>query len=239
MPTLTPKKPVYAILLFSLGILFATGLTAILTWASLEADFYGFQRYASDERLGGLTCPPIMTPHETALISVKVDNPAKKEITPIVRIDTSTAGVADTKQKQFRIQPGATSELTQTVSAENIDLGFFIFAKGFRYPAYPLASAEGTCGIMVLDLPILSGSQIFGLWLALSLVLTPLGLWRWNASFAAGEPHRAENAARALAVVAMVGLLVSISGLWLIGILFLALTLLLAVSILRQVTANL
>lgn len=237
MPKTTSPKTFSAIFIFAAGILLATALTTILTWANLEADFYGFQRYASDEHLSGLSCPALMTRHETASISVKVSNTASREITPIVRIDTSTPSVPDTKQEQWNLQPGEAKTLTQSVSAENIDLGFFIFAKAFRYPAYPLPSAEATCGVMVLDLPVLSGAQIFWAWLTLSLALTPLGLWQWSRSFGPNEAHREESAVRALALVSLIGLFVSIQGVWMAGVLFLALTLLLAAAILRLVTS--
>ncbi len=233
-------KPIYAILLFAAGVLLTTALTTMLTWASLEADFYGFQHYSTGERLSGLSCPRIMTPRETGSISVQANNPSQKVVTPIIRIDTSTSLAPDTFQTQLTLQPGETQKVQQAVSANNIDLGNFIFAKVYRYPAYPLPSAEAACGIMILDIPILGGSQLYILWLALCLLLTPLGLWRWDASSAAdASRHDAmQNAIRALGVVVLLGLLVSVMGLWLVGVLFLALTLLLAAAIVRFASLN-
>ena len=235
-----PQQPISAILLFIAGILTTTTLSVLLTWASLEADFYGFQRYSSGERLDGLSCPRLMTPRETGSIVLDSNNPSEKVITPIIRIDTNTALAPDTYQEQLTLQPGETQRVQQPVSASNIDLGYFIFAKAYRYPAYPLPSAESACGIMILDMPFLNGSQIFTLWLVLSLLITPLGLWRWEASIAPDAPRRdaLQNASRAMALVTLTGLLVSVMGLWLAGMLLLAISVLLAAAILRFATLN-
>jgi hypothetical protein len=226
MQTYSNGRQWAGILVFTAGILLGLGLTAASTWANLEADFYGFQHLASDH-LDGVSCPPLMTPHETGLVRVQAHNPSPKTVEPIYRIDTSSSLAPETRQEQFVLEPGASRELTQPLTAANLDLGFFIFAKVYRYPAYPLPSAEAACGSLVLDLPWLTGEQIYALWLTLSLVAIPLGLWLWNPS---GPPTatKTQNAAQALALLTLAGLLVSAWAAWLAGVLILALSLLLA-----------
>jgi hypothetical protein len=234
------SKRIFGILTLFVGSLLALALTAGLTWASLEAEFYGFQHFTYD-RFDGLSCPLVMTPHETGIIVMDVKNPAAVEIEPILRIDTSTPEVADTKQTQVKIQPGQTWRFEQTISAGNIDLGNFIFAKAYRYASYPTRDAETTCGILVLDVPFLTGGQIFAIWLALSLGLTCLGLWLWlaglqgndNDGMSGSSRDMAGNAARALVVVVMVGLFFGIKGLWLPGILIIAVAILLMLAVAR------
>jgi hypothetical protein len=234
MNNTAPSKRMLGILLFAVGILLGLVLTAVLTWASLEAAFYGFQRLPGDN-FAGLACPALMTSHETGSIQVQVSNPSNKTIEPILRVDVSTRGIPDTKQVQLKIEPGGTQQIEQPITADNIDLGSFIFAKAFRYPAYPLPNAEATCGIFILDLPFLNGKQIFSLWLALSLVLMPLGLWIWSSSLRPEGTGRLINAAKLLAVIVLVGLFVSLNGVWMLGILSLALVLLMSVTMLRFV----
>lgn len=225
----SPKR-LTGMLIFAAGILLSTCLTAALTWANFEAAFYGFPRLAIDQ-FNGLSCPPLLTRRETGVILVEVNNPTGKKIDPILRIDTSTAGVPATKQIQISLEPGETQQLSQTVTAENIDLGFFIFAKAYRYPAYPLPTAEATCGILIVDLPFLNGMQIYWLWLTLSLAATPLGLWLWSATESQAD-RKMPSAAKVLTITALTGLLISAKALWLLGILCLALTILLVSTIL-------
>jgi hypothetical protein len=223
-------KQVSGFLLFAAGVLLSTLLTAALTWANLEAVFYGFQRWGSDP-FNGLTCPPLLTPRETGLILLEVNNPTARPMTPIFRIDTSSAGAPETEQMQVSLVPGQSQRLTQTVTAANIDLGFFIFAKAYRSSAYPLPDAEATCGTMVIDLPFLTGSQIYLLWLGLCLFSLPVGLWLWVSAEALSEGKQF-TAAKALAVIALGGLLVSTQTIWMAGILFLALTVLMSAAML-------
>jgi hypothetical protein len=234
MNSLVASKRTLGVLLFSAGILLGILLTAVLTWASFEAAFYGFQRLPG-ESFDGLICPALMTPHETGSILVQVSNSSKKPIEPILRVDVSTRGVPDTKQVQLKIEPGETRQLEQPITADNIDLGSFIFAKAYRYPAYPLPNAEATCGIFVLDVPMLNGKQIFYLWLVLSLILVSSGLWIWSSSLQPMGTGRMINAAKMLAVIIFLGLLVSIKGMWALGLLSLALVLLMSATMLRFV----
>jgi hypothetical protein len=232
-----PSKRILGIFLFTAGLLLGTLLTAALTWASLEATFYGFQRLPGDS-FDGLTCPALMTPHETGTILVEIRNSSNKIIDPIIRIDVSTRGVPDSQQALLTLQPGEAGKFERTITAENIDLRTFIFAKAYRYPAYPLPNAEATCGIFVLDLPILNGKQLFYLWLVLSLVLVPSGLWMWSSSLRPESAGRMINAAKMLAVLVLFGLLVSIKGVWMMGLLSLAVILLMSVAMLRFVSTK-
>jgi len=231
MKNISSTNRIIGLLLFSAGILLAFVLTAALTWANLEADFYGFQHY-TNSRFDGLSCPLMMTRAETGSVIMFVKNPSTTEINPLLRIDLSTSGVFDSQSARIIIKPGETRRFEQTISARNMDLGNFIFAKAFRYPSYPLANAEANCGILVLDVPFLTGGEIFAIWFGLSLILTCLGYWMYLAS--APKTNNAKfNALRFLVVAAMGGLLVSINGIWLLGMLSLALTILLVVAFLR------
>jgi hypothetical protein len=227
--TNTSSKQLTGILFLIVGVVLSTTLTAAQTWANFEADFYGFQRYTSD-RFRGLSCPVFLTSQETGNIVVEIKNTTNKPINPVVRIDTSTATVPETIDTRMQLAPGETQYFSQTVMAANVDLGFFIFAKAFRYPSIPLAAAETTCGIMFFDLPVLSGGQVYLLWLLLSMVCVPLGLWFWSP----GADEKLVSAARFMVVVSLGGLLLSSSLGWGFGVLSLMLTLLSFTVILRQ-----
>jgi hypothetical protein len=226
-----PKRT-FGIFIFAIGILLSTLLAALLTWANYEAAFYGFQLLPG-EHFDGLSCPPLMTRHETGTVRVQISNPSQKPIDPVVRIDVSTREVPDSREEKVVVAPGERRVLEQPVTAQNIDLGFFIFAKAFRYPAYPLSNADATCGIFILDVPLLTGAQLFNLWLGLALVLTPLGLWMWSSSLRPEGAGRMINAAKALAVIVMANLFLAVQAIWLLAILSLALSLLVFIAMLR------
>ncbi|MEI7844727.1 MAG: hypothetical protein WCK35_02885 [Chloroflexota bacterium] len=231
MENRSSHKRVIGILIFAIGILLSAGLTAVLTWANFEAEFYGFHRFTSD-RLSGLTCPLVLTLSETGTIQIDIFNSTGKTIDPIIRIDTSTHGAADTLQIPLHLLPGQSEHLKHTINADNVDLGNFIFVKVYRYPSYPLPAAESTCGTMILDLPFLNGAQIYLLWLTLCLSAFPLGIWLWSPR----EDERIFNAAKAAALFALSGLLLSVQVGWALGLFCLILTILLSIVILQQAT---
>jgi hypothetical protein len=221
------------ILFFALGVLASTLLTGGLTWAGLEATLYGFENYTNNH-FDGLSCPLLMTRSESAIIHVTVYNPSNMVITPFMTIDLSTPGMPDEQQVQVKVPPGGMRELQASVSPENIDRKFFIFVKANRSSSYPVDTAEGLCGILVLDVPSLTGMQILVIWLALGLLCTPLGLWLWESGLE--RRSRVQGVMKSLAVTALGGLLVSLTGyLWMVGVLFLVVTMLLTLALLRVV----
>jgi hypothetical protein len=231
MKTSPSTRRILGALIFALGVLSSTLLTTGLAGGGLEATLYGFERYTTN-RFDGLSCPPLMTRSETASIHVSVNNPSNMVITPFITIDVSTPGSPDTQQTQVNVPPGQTRELQTTVSAENIDRMFFIFVKANRSASYPVDTAEGLCGILVLDVPLLSGMQILAIWLALGLLCTPLGLWLWLSGVE--RYSRVQGVMKALAVTALGGLLVGLPGyLWMIAVLFVVVTVLLVMALLR------
>ena len=86
----------------------------------------------------------------------------------------------------------------------------------------------------MLDVPGLSGTQILMLWLALGLICTPLGWWLWLSGV---ERHsRVRGVMQALTVTTLAGLLVALPGfLWMPAILFVVVTLLLGLALLRMI----
>ena len=226
-PSFNPHLP--AALIFALGILASTALTTGLTWAGLEATQYGFVT-ATNEHFNGLSCPQLMMRSETAIVREVVDNPSSMEVTPIVSVALSKPGLPENRELQVSVPPGGTQRLEWTITPANIDRKFFIFAQATRSESYPLPEAQALCGILVLDLPFASGMQVLTAWLAFALVCIPLGLWLFG--LRREHAYRLPGAMKALAVTALLGLLVSLPGLWLPGVGCLIVTALLTVGLL-------
>lgn len=221
-----PAKMI-ALLLLVLGILLGTLLSGGLVWANLEAVFYGLP-HLTNEPFDGLTCPALMTRHETAQIEVTAHNATDLPIAPMLRVSISTSYGIFSDRQQVQIAPGQSVTLKWPVSAENIDLGRFIFAKAYRYPDYKIDLGEATCGIFVVDFPLLNGAVLLALWLGSASVYTLAGLWLLEQ-----QPERSNQRAsllaalRLLAALMFLGVLFGLQGAWLPGVLVLVLILLL------------
>ncbi|MGC1378446.1 MAG: hypothetical protein WA821_19600 [Anaerolineales bacterium] len=229
MPLLIRR--IFGILLFAIGALSSTLLTGGLTWAGVEATLYGFPRY-TDERFDGLSCPLLMTRSETALVRVTVNNPSDRVITPFVTVDISAPGLPDTEEVQVTVPAGQSRQLAWRLSSDNIDRRYFIFVKANRSASYPTPEAEAICGTLVLDAPFLTGMQILLIWLALCVVCTPLGLWLWRSSL--DQPGKMPGIIKALAITTLGSLVFSLSGVWILGMIFLPVIILMAVGLLRR-----
>lgn len=222
------KKKFLGVTLFAAGILAGTLLFGGLVWADLEAVFYGLT-HLTNETFGGLSCPPLMTRSETAELTVTVKNTLDSPVSPVVRVEISTRGVLFTEKKQFDLAPGESRKLAWPVSAVNIDMNRFIFAKAYRYPDYTTSLVEDTCGILVVDAPLANGSALLAIWSGASMLSILAGLWLLEprAEFPAARINLT-SARRALAVAVFIGIILGIQGAWLPGILALVVVILLA-----------
>jgi hypothetical protein len=224
--------------LFWLGIIIALALTALTTWAGIEAVNYGFITY-SNVALKGVSCPPLTTRSEKAVITASVKNPTDKPLSILVRADISTPALPRSEKLNAVLEPGETRKFKWSISSSDIDLKYFIFARVYRYSTYLWEMAEYTCGIFVLDIPFLTGRQIFWGGALLSLGCIASGLWLTREPYQSAQQGRTANFATArkfLAVIAVIGLLASVMRLWLLGVLVLVVAiLLLVISLLSRI----
>jgi len=225
----TNRKKTLGSVLFWLGVIIALALTALTTWAGIEAVVYGFQSY-SKLTLKGVSCPPLMTRSEKAVIAASIKNTLDRPLSIQVRADISTPGVARSEKLNAVLELGETKKFEWIISSSDIDLKRFIFARVYRYGSYPLAQAEDTCGIFVVGIPFLTGRQIFWGGALLSLACIASGLWLSRGPYRPMWQGCTANFASAryfLAGIAVIGLLASLMRLWLLGVLVLVVAILL------------
>jgi hypothetical protein len=225
----TNRKKTLGYILFWLGIVLALVLTTLTTWASIEAVFYGFISY-SKVPLKGVSCPPLMTRSEKAVITASVKNPSDKPISFLIQADISTRGVARSERMNPVLEPGETRKFEWSLSSSDVDLNHFIFARVYRYSTYLWELAEATCGVFVLDIPFLTGRQIFWGGALLGLGCIALGLWLTRQPFRPvqqGSTANFDTARKFLAVIVVIGLLAGVMRSWLLGVLVLVVAVLL------------
>jgi hypothetical protein len=227
----------FALLWF--GILLAMALASVGTLADLEAAFYGFPWWA-EESLPGFRCPILMTRSETGTISVTLKNPTDRTIPFLAHADISTTGPTREVRTKVEVAPGEKKRVDWTVTSADVDLGFFIFANGWTNPAYPYPYRQSMCGILVLDVPGLTGQQIFALTLLVSLSSMVGGMCLWIAGNRPLKGRRRSAAAgmALLALVVLVALLASILGAWMAGIVLLALAVLMITVLLFYILTD-
>lgn len=214
--------------LFFIGTVSALTLILLATWADLEAAYYGFSRRAS-ARLGGLSCPVLMTMSDRDVISLRLKNTTDGKLSPIVKVDLSSPVTAFEINENVELAAGEQAKLEWQVGPENLDLNRFIFANVLVYSSYPLPDREMTCGIFVLNLP---GSGVVYTWLLIGLSLLGMAGGLYGLYQAQGPEQSGVNIARQLRflfIVILLGLLTVFMGWWIQGILILVVAILLIV----------
>ncbi len=211
--------------LFFIGTVSALTLILLATWADLEAAYYGFSRRAS-ARLGGLSCPVLMTMSDRDVISLRLKNTTDGKLSPIVKVDLSSPVTAFEINENVELAAGEQAKLEWQVGPENLDLNRFIFANVLVYSSYPLPDREMTCGIFVLNLP---GSGVVYTWLLIGLSLLGMAGGLYGLYQGQGPEQSGVNIARQLRflfIVILLGLLTVFMGWWIQGILILVVAIL-------------
>ena len=219
-----------SLIIFAIGVLLGSVLIGVAVWGDLEATLFnpGLQEEA---RLRQLRCPIILTKAQpTGTISARIRNSLDRTTTFFSRARISEGYLTLMREEttEIPLEPRETERLEWEVSAEDAAFDRIIFFRVVVSGGYPLPSRQGTCGIIVLDLPGLSGNQIYGLGAVISLICTIGG----GAVWIAGHPHRMGlkvQIARImifLASILVIGILVSLLGWWAIGLIVLVVILL-------------
>jgi hypothetical protein len=227
-----------SILVFSIGVLVGMAFFITAAWADVESVFYGFNRYGN-KLTSTFHCPAIMTRGETGVITLSYKNTSDQRIRPHVRFQASGPGAFRTESNQLDLEPGQSEVVTWTVSEVDLALNRFIFAKVYTFASYPLEDIEQTCGIIMLDLPGISGSVATYGAVALSLLCMAGGIALW---YAANKPLRNRSievlrAFYALAVVVALGMISIAFAWWLVGVLLAALSLIMVGVIIGNLAA--
>jgi hypothetical protein len=217
-----------SIVVFSIGVLMGMAFFVSGTWADVESVFYGFTRYGN-KITSAMHCPVVMGRAETATITVTFKNTTDQLIRPTLRFQASTVGVFRTETARLSLEPGQEERLEWTVSSDDMVLDRFIFAKMFSFASYPMRDVEQTCGILVLNLPGLTGGQITVAAIAVSLAGLVGGSGLWSAAHRPlkDRSQDAMNAMITLTATVALGMVSVWLAWWMLGVLLAALCLIL------------
>jgi hypothetical protein len=130
---------------------------------------------AAEENLFSLRCPMMITSQDDTVIQAKVSNPTDKEAIRIFEMNISNGYGKDQTKEIMPISPGEVKTLQWEISNDQAMYGSLITARAFLHPYKELPSLGGTCGILALDIPYLTGAQLVWSWIALSVTGMVIG----------------------------------------------------------------
>jgi hypothetical protein len=221
-------------ILFLSGIFLGLALAVAAIWGDFEGFSY-FNTGAGYSSFNGLDCPVLMTRSETGTVTARFKNSSSEEFEPYY--ETAISGPASSRkfEGQLSVPAHMTKNIQWTVDANDVDLGFFIFVDMNVLPVAGYSTREDTCGIVVLDIPFLTGGQVLASMLTVSLIgiLVGLGLWERSANKKSDGYTNLNLALRALGISSLLAVLTSMLSWWAAGLIFCVMAILLLAIILR------
>lgn len=227
------------IILFAIGVLLGMTLTAVTIWTDLEASFFDSALASrGDDPLKTLRCPVLMTRSETGTIRATFENPAEKPIELMLRAHITDGFVTLMREvnTSLPLEPGEKEAVEWSLTADDVAYRWLILARVLQFRYHPLPARQAACGVLVVDVPFLTGNQLFVLVIAVAFLSSAGGMALWSAGNwpLKSRPLATLRTMVALSVTLLIGFLISFLESWLIGALLFAITLLLILEVLRQ-----
>jgi hypothetical protein len=221
--------------MFLAGVVLGIGLAALALWGDFEAMSY-FYSGAGYPSFSGLKCPVVLSRNEVATVSARLGNSSNEAVQPYYEVEISGIARTRTVENQVTVPAHSSKTVQWTVSAADVDIGYFVMMKMDILPMAGYSTREDTCGMVILNLGALTGGQFVGAGLGLSLLAILLGLVVREAGPepVGGRKMSIRNGLRATGVLVCLALFTALGGSWLFGTLFCAMTVLLLVILLRM-----
>ncbi|MBX3000948.1 MAG: hypothetical protein KF893_20670 [Caldilineaceae bacterium] len=236
-PERSPQRSL-AFLLYTVGMIALLALGAVAIWGDLEASLFDVS-IRPERSLRSLRCPVLITRQETGQISASFENTGQRPVNRAIRAHISEGFVTLYREEnvQLPLQPGERQRWIWNVTAADAAYGYLILARVSALRQAPMPSEGAACGIFVINFPWVKGSLLVTIWLLGGLAAVVGGGWLWWRQGLLATPWRGSTLTLiAMTVVVMAILIVGLSGLWVVGVLLLALFVLLFISALVQHT---
>jgi len=218
------------LMLYVLGILIGMALAAGVTWSDLEASLFD-PGITPNSPLRTLRCPVAITRHETGKIAAALKNSTDVEKNFYTRAHTSQGYVTYLREerKQIRVASGEKGVISWEIYPEDAAFHRLVLFRVYVNAAYPIPSQGSSCGVLVLDIPLLTGTQFFFVLLGLSLagVIGANVLWQVTNRPMSANLRNMREQSNALAIIVFGALAAGYIGSWILGVVLCAISLLL------------
>ena len=218
------------VLLFSAGVLLGLALFGSATWADLESSLFDTSM-SGDATLRTLRCPVMITASEAGTAAATLSNPFERPTEFTIRAHVTQGFVTLMRELNFKLplDAGDKGTLEWEVTPDDAAYGRLIMVRVRVYPKYPIPSRHASCGILVLDVPHLTGNQVLASVLAATLlsIAAGMGLWVAGNRGPSTTGREATRAMGALAACVLAGIVVALVGWWVLGVILFAITVLL------------
>lgn len=223
-----------AFILYIFGLITAVTIAVIGFWPEFEATLFD-SSISSDKSLNTLSCPMVITPSDNATVSATFTNPVDKPSQFIVKTHISQKYFTLLREfnQMVELDVAETKKVEWEISVDDAVYEQFVFARVRSLRSSGIPSRERACGILVLDVPGLTGNQIVTLLFSASLFGLIVGsvLWWQQARPLEGRDRKIALWGGLLTLLIMSSSVMSLLGFWAVSIVLLAVVILLGIGI--------
>jgi len=209
-----------------LGNLLGFALILGMVWADYEGSLFLPSLMGEKYVVKNLNCPVLMTRKETREINFTLGNPGEKERSRLLEGMISEGHVKRTREekREVTIEPGEKEKVTWKIYPEDAVYERIVLFHVYVWRAYPYPSLEATCGVLVLDIPFMTGKQVMGIVLGIFSILTLGGntvlLLQYWKDLLGPRRRYVSKAMFAMSVFTILGIWISFLGYWEFGFFF-------------------
>ena len=213
-----PRKfsTILSYILFFGGALLGMFIIGSAVWGDFEAALL-VRPIGAEKNLNNLRCPIFVSSEEIGEAYVWISNPTDKPVNRTIRTHLSKYYISliDSVDTKVSIEQGGKTRIAWPIDPDDASYGRFYIIRVYMFSTYKTPSQEGSCGIVVIDLPF-SGKQIVSYSVILSLLGMGLGFLIQSLVGNRGWDRR-DKIFGFMLVLVSAGLIVSFLGWWLVG----------------------
>jgi hypothetical protein len=210
------RRLILSYVLFFGGSLFGVFVIGSAVWGDFEASMLG-RPLGAEKSIPNLRCPVFVSTNEIGEAYVLLENDTDKATNRTIRTHLSNYYISmiDTVDTRVSLEKGEKTRISWPVDPDDALYGRFYIIRVYMFSSYKTASQEGSCGIMVVDLPF-SGKQIITFSVLFCFLGMGLGFLLQVLEGNRGGVRR-DRIFGFMIVLVAIGLIVSFLGWWLAG----------------------
>lgn len=227
-----------SIIYYAAGIFLAMLLSASSAGADYESTVFetaAVSRYEQSLTPFEFTCPVALTASERGTVRARLHNPADRARQFVVRTNISNGFMLLTNESRqiVALDAGEARLLEWQVTPENVAWGRIIFVRVSVPASFSIPARTNTCGILFVNLPLISGGALVGTYIVATLVciLSGMGVFLMLHRPLLHERRKTAEGMIALSLTVVASMTLSLLGVWLIGGALLVVSVILSISV--------
>ena len=228
---------IFGIILLLLGIFLFVFIGGISIWGDIEALFFD-AALAQAKNLDHLRCPAVITPNEISKVTARITNIDQKPVTIEVRAHVTDGFVTLMNEyiTDVPLEPGESKTVDVPIAPENAAYGRLVLVRVHQMKELTNPYQNAACGVVLVNVPFLTGTQFVIVVMSLGVLLTAggLSLWAFNSRPIILQRRRTFVSLLIFTAIAIALAVIALIGTWLLGIILAVVWVLMGASLIVQ-----